>query len=240
MWGGITAGVAFGVAEGVGALTGADAHGASFFNGVNKASVTKAIAHGLSRATIQKLRYGTGKGAFLSGFVSSGFSVGGGKGATGAFQMAIVGGTVSAIGGGKFANGAMGSAFQYLFNDLVVAKEFEEDYLKISENELGAKMLTALENSKETYYIKKAGSLLGGVSEYRPNDRTIYITPNVKILTYGDNGFTVYNSDTVLFHEVSHAYSHMIGGDYRNESNIINNYEQKYTGESRSHWGIKW
>jgi len=49
--------------------------------------------------------------------VSSGFSVGGGKGATGAFQMAIVGGTVSAIGGGKFANRAMGSAFQYMFND---------------------------------------------------------------------------------------------------------------------------
>ncbi len=31
--------------------------------------------------------------------------------------MAIVGGTASAIGGGKFSNGAMGSAFQYLFND---------------------------------------------------------------------------------------------------------------------------
>jgi hypothetical protein len=119
LWGGITAGVAFGVAEGVGAMSGADAHGANFFNGVNKASVTKAIAHGLSRATIQKLRYGTGKGAFLSGFVSSGFSVGGNQGTAGAFQMAIVAGTVSAIGGGKFANVAWGSAFQYLFNDLM-------------------------------------------------------------------------------------------------------------------------
>jgi RHS repeat-associated protein len=116
LWGGITAGVAYGVAEGVGAMTGADAHGASFFNGVNKASVTKAIAHGLSRAAIAKARYGTGKGAFLSGFVSSGFSVGAGEGYKGAFAMAIVGGTVSEIGGGKFANGAWGSAFQYLFN----------------------------------------------------------------------------------------------------------------------------
>jgi hypothetical protein len=33
--------------------------------------------------------------------------------------MAIVGGTASEIGGGKFANGAWGSAFQYLFNDSI-------------------------------------------------------------------------------------------------------------------------
>jgi hypothetical protein len=52
--------------------------------------------------------------------VSSGFSVGAkGNPIKGAFQMAIVGGTVSEIGGGKFANGAMGSAFQYMFNDLM-------------------------------------------------------------------------------------------------------------------------
>jgi hypothetical protein len=51
--------------------------------------------------------------------VSSGFSVGKGAGPGGAFVMAIVGGTASAIGGGKFANGAMGSAFQYMFNDLM-------------------------------------------------------------------------------------------------------------------------
>ena len=56
----------------------------------------------------------------MSGFVSSGFSVGGGNGYKGAFAMAIVGGTVSEIGGGKFANGAWGSAFQYMFNDLTL------------------------------------------------------------------------------------------------------------------------
>ncbi len=63
------------------------------------------------------MQHGTGKGAFLSGFVSSGFSVGG-DAKFGAVKMAVVGGTASAIGGGKFSNGAMGSAFQYLFNDL--------------------------------------------------------------------------------------------------------------------------
>ena len=54
----------------------------------------------------------------MSGFISSGFSVGaGGNRIKGAFQMAVVGGTISEIGGGKFANGAMASAFQFLLND---------------------------------------------------------------------------------------------------------------------------
>ena len=118
LWGGITAGVSFGVAEGVSAMTGINAHSASFFNGVNKASITKAIAHGLSRTALSELRYGTTKGAFMSGFISSGFSVGA-DAEYGAIKMAIIGGTVSELGGGKFANGAMGSAFQYMFNDWI-------------------------------------------------------------------------------------------------------------------------
>jgi hypothetical protein len=90
------------------------------------------VAHGLSRTAISELRYGTTKGAFLSGFVSSGFSVGKGAGPGGAFVMAIVGGTASAIGGGKFANGAMGSAFQYMFNEAagnILAKSNEMNRL---------------------------------------------------------------------------------------------------------------
>jgi RHS repeat-associated protein len=123
LWGGISAGVAFGVAEGAAALTNVSseaAHSATFFSGNTKTAFVKALSHGLSRTAISELRYGTTKGAFLSGFVSSGFSVGGGNGYKGAFAMAIVGGTVSELGGGKFANGAMGSAFQYMFNDLMI------------------------------------------------------------------------------------------------------------------------
>jgi hypothetical protein len=71
----------------------------------------------------------------LSGFVSSGFSVGGGNGYKGAFAMAIVGGTVSELGGGKFANGAMGSAFQYLFNDAVAATNKYLTNATIKEND---------------------------------------------------------------------------------------------------------
>jgi hypothetical protein len=125
LWGGISAGVANGVADGVSALTGVDAHNASFLSsGFTEASVTKAIAHGLSRVAISELRYGTTKGAFLSGFVSSGFSVG--KGASPEARtlvMAIVGGTASELGGGKFANGALGSVFQYMFNDMASFKK---------------------------------------------------------------------------------------------------------------------
>ncbi len=122
-WGAISAAAAFGVAEAVGAaMGGVDAHNATLIKAgqLSRAGFVKAIGHGLSRAAIAKARYGTGKGAFLSAFVSSGFSVGSDS-KFGAIKMAIVGGTASVIGGGKSANGAMGSAFQYLFNDFVKA-----------------------------------------------------------------------------------------------------------------------
>jgi len=112
LWGGVAAGAAFGVAEMTSTIMGVsptDAHSATFFKaGMGKATAFKAVAHGLSRAAIQKARYGTGKGAFLSGFVTSGFSVGGNQGAKGAVAMAVVGSTASVIGGGKFSNGAWG------------------------------------------------------------------------------------------------------------------------------------
>ena len=44
----------------------------------------------------------------------------------GVFQSAIVGGTVSVIGGGKFANGAITGAFGYLFNYLGQCRSTEE------------------------------------------------------------------------------------------------------------------
>jgi RHS repeat-associated protein len=115
-WGAISGGVAFGVAELAGAMFNVNAHGATFFSkGVmGKAGVVKSIMHGLSRMAIAKHQYGTTKGAFLSGLITSG--TGGGSNVVSA---ALIGGTVSEISGGKFANGAVGSAFQYMFNDSV-------------------------------------------------------------------------------------------------------------------------
>ena len=131
-WGAVSAAAAFGVAELAGAMTGVDAHNATLIKGgqLSRAGFIKAIGHGLSRAAIAKAQYGTGKGAFLSAFVSSGFSVGADS-KFGAIKMAIVGGTASVIGGGKFANGAMGSAFQYLFNDAITSEEIEEHNKKM-------------------------------------------------------------------------------------------------------------
>ncbi len=114
--GAISAGLAYGVAEVVGS------HSASFFNASKEGwgvATLKATLHGITRAAMAKAQGDKTSSAFWSGFVSSGFSIGnkgfGGKLAR-TLIMAIVGGTTSAISGGKFANGAVTGAFIHLFN----------------------------------------------------------------------------------------------------------------------------
>jgi hypothetical protein len=121
-WGAVSAGVAYGVAELAGSATGVgstQAHAAGFGSYTGR---VKAVMHGLSRVAISKYQYGTTKGAFASAFFTSsvGSMIGGGR--FGAVKAAMVGGTASVIGGGKFANGAIGSAFQYMFNDSMTGK----------------------------------------------------------------------------------------------------------------------
>ena len=77
----------------------------------------------MTAGAISKLQTGSGKGSFLSGFASSilGGVVNNIQTASTTLKVAaaaIAGGTASAIGGGKFANGAMSGAFIMLFNDL--------------------------------------------------------------------------------------------------------------------------
>ena len=86
--------------------------------------LARAISHGIVsgvRAIIQG-------GNFLSGFLSSfastylqpiGRTLARGSYYGRAFFSAMVGGTVSVIGGGKFANGAVTSAFQFMFNHVL-------------------------------------------------------------------------------------------------------------------------
>jgi len=74
--------------------------------------------HGLARGAIQTLQGGSFRAGFFSGF-SSGMSVGtkGYGGFVGrTVMMGVVGGTASALGGGKFSNGAMSGAFTQMFN----------------------------------------------------------------------------------------------------------------------------
>ncbi len=111
-------------------------HSDSFRNFANSfgqvgAKVVRTIAHGIVGGASQALR----GGKFLAGFLSAGFSqaleqtgvygklslsnpTGPGGYAQNAVVSAVVGGTASVLGGGKFKNGAITGAFSRLFNDL--------------------------------------------------------------------------------------------------------------------------
>jgi len=120
LFGAIGAGVAGFIGHGIG-LEGA---GNLFAKGVNAGKLfIKSALHGLSRGIISMAQGGTFRSGFASGFASSFFSPGtslGGEG-TGGFTLrttiaSIVGGTASALGGGKFSNGAVSGAFVHMFN----------------------------------------------------------------------------------------------------------------------------
>lgn len=99
-------------------------HPTSFFKGDFTEALKKAVAHGILRGTMAVFQRGSFGAGFASGFVNSGFSIGvrDGQGTletiTRASASALIGGTVSQLTGGKFANGAQGAAIQYLYNDI--------------------------------------------------------------------------------------------------------------------------
>ena len=104
----------------------------------NNTQVTQQIA---AHAVVGGVAAELAGGKFGHGFISAGVTKGAGgtflKGGTnlssgdiakGTFISAAIGGTVSKLTGGKFANGASTGAFQYLFNQ--VTKSFRENALK--------------------------------------------------------------------------------------------------------------
>jgi RHS repeat-associated protein len=148
MWGGISAGVAYGVGEAFG-------HGTSFFSAKGAQgfaqATQKAIAHGVTRGIITQAQGGNFRAGFWSGFASSGFSVGTkgyGNQYSRAAIMAVVGGTVSEVTGGKFANGAVTGAFVHLFNDAMLDAEREAFVLKRVRNILNDPHVTDEYKSK--------------------------------------------------------------------------------------------
>jgi len=114
----------------------ASVHSMNFINsGVNKVTLFKAAAHGLARGAIQSAQGGSFKAGFMSG-LSSGFDVGtkGYGGFVGrTVAMGVVGGTASALGGGKFSNGAMSGAFTHMFNAEGGSAILDNKYNKIEE-----------------------------------------------------------------------------------------------------------
>jgi hypothetical protein len=101
--GGVSAGLAFGIGE-----LGLSGIGKHLAHGVAQGGVTEAMG--------AEFRHGFYAAAFASAAAGpiSRFAPGGVHGQVAA--AAVVGGTASAIGGGKFANGAVSGAFTYLFN----------------------------------------------------------------------------------------------------------------------------
>ena len=90
------------------------AHSLSFFTaetGQFGWAAAKAVMHGITRAAITKAQGGRWSSGFWSGFASSAFAAPKNlEMANGTAMMAVVGGTVSVISGGKFANGAVSGA----------------------------------------------------------------------------------------------------------------------------------
>ena len=122
--GGISAGL-------FGGLHGWDVAGAGFWE-----SAAKVAAHGMVGGVMSEL----GGGDFQSGFFASAFTqtasqmgafnnLGDPKTISGraqnAIAAAVLGGTASVIGGGKFSNGALTGAFSRLFNDIAI--DFYDD-----------------------------------------------------------------------------------------------------------------
>ncbi len=90
--------------------------------GWESGSMKTLVAHGLASGIVQDRMGGSFGAGFLSGSLgsylgSSGHSKNMSEMIGNTARDAVVGGTISVIGGGKFANGAQTGAFRYLFNE---------------------------------------------------------------------------------------------------------------------------
>jgi RHS repeat-associated protein len=129
----------------LGGITGGLTHGiGTLAQGLKiEGSVAHHAAHGLVQGAANEAASGEFGHGFYSGFFSSyaagpiARTIGGGApGQT--IAAAIVGGTVSALGGGKFANGAISGAMTYLFNHAAHKKgDYEAYYLVDTDSVFG-------------------------------------------------------------------------------------------------------
>ena len=105
--GGVVGGIAGGLAYGVGSLHEAGKMG--FWE--------RAFAHGGVQGAAAEVQGGEFRHGFYAGFFTASAAPVLSDGFTGMVEAAVIGGTASVLGGGKFANGAISGAFQYLLND---------------------------------------------------------------------------------------------------------------------------
>ncbi|SSC07408.1 hypothetical protein [bacterium endosymbiont of Bathymodiolus sp. 5 South] len=123
------AGLSAALFVGIGELRGGKmgANGKMQYNpGWESGSMKTLATHGLAGGIVQDRMGGSFGAGFLSGSLgsylgSSGHSKNMSEMIGNTARDAVVGGTISVIGGGKFANGAQTGAFRYLFNETMHA-----------------------------------------------------------------------------------------------------------------------
>lgn len=161
------------VAGGIGEYFG---HSTSFFNPGEKGILNagmKALSHRVSRAAIARVQGQSARSAFLSGFISSGFSAPRSWGFFGGtMATAISAGTVSELTGGKFANGAISGAFIHMFNDysdrLANRVAFGDRKPKTAADRIVEKGVQGAMLGAGSGFVRRdlAGALYGGVAGF--------------------------------------------------------------------------
>ena len=171
-------------------------------SGVNKRTLFKAALHGLTRGAIQAAQGGKFKAGFMSG-LSSAFDVGtkGYGGFVGRTTiMAVVGGTASALGGGKFANGAVSGAFVHMFNAEGAVKLFVKHIHSFFRSRISVVLddavldTTKASRSANTLIYKKDGTFETAIKEFESLavDSSIKIHRNGSLRTgVMENGETI-------------------------------------------------
>lgn len=175
--------VAAGIASDIGA--GFKAMAAEGIHSATSIAVQKAIAHGVTQGLISVAGGGRLSDGFLGGAASS---LAGpmleklGKGPGQAVVAAVIGGTASKIGGGKFGSGAMSAAFVNLFNDQ--AHSTEENSKTNVEYDCGAGTDCVLKNPGMEPALERLGTRMNedgagrlvvtGGDSYQGEDGKIY------------------------------------------------------------------
>ncbi len=212
-------------------------HSDSFRNFANSfgqvgAKVVRTIAHGIVGGASQALR----GGKFLAGFLSAGFSqaleqtgvygklslsnpTGPGGYAQNAVVSAVVGGTASVLGGGKFKNGALTGAFSRLFNDVAAHRQTG---LNTGDDISSKKAVLNIRNERDETITLNAGELTvnvqagetAGPFEVNAGETGLHITSDSGS-QFGANSFSIresYRYDVIVFGTdyVSRVFSNSI------------------------------
>ena len=191
----------------IGGVTGAVTAGLTFEAGslaqANKWNwFERGLAHGAIQGGVTEASGGQFRHGFYAGFATGASEEGIGKWAQGSpakgiTAAAVVGGTASAIGGGKFANGAVSGAFTYLFNYLE-HESFKADLAFYDNSDkLTKEERESVAQAAQRYGAKAVGvSSLDEVVEYlkensHPYDRILLISHgSLGDFGIGDQGLT--------------------------------------------------